>query len=56
MPMKKFKFEKPFASFEQSHKHAMLPLKERWRIALHDPAYIFIFGGILLFTIGWVIL
>ena len=53
--MEKFKFEKPFASFKLTNK----PLKEQWRIALHDPAYltlvgiiigIFIFGVISLFS------
>lgn len=49
--MKKFKFEKPFASFELSHEYAKKPLKEKWRVALHDPAYLIIFGGSLIFLI-----
>jgi len=49
--MKKFKFEKPFASFELSHHYVMKPLKEKWRIALHDPAYLIIFGGMAVLLI-----
>lgn len=47
----KYKFEKPFASFELSHEHAMKPLKEKWRIALHDPAYLIIFGSAIIVPI-----
>lgn len=49
--MKYFKFEKPFSSFQVSNKYTMLSLKDRWRIALHDPAYLIILGGIILFII-----
>lgn len=43
--MKKFEFEKPFASFFINGK---MVLKEKWRISLHDPAYLILFGGALL--------
>jgi len=47
--MKKFKFEEPFASFSLSSKYKMTTsLKERWKIALHDPAYLICIGVVLL--------
>ena len=49
--MKKFKFEKPFTSFEQSFQYSMIPIKDQWRIAFHDPAYLIIFSGMLIITI-----
>lgn len=45
--MKKYKFEKPFSAFSSTEK----TFKEQWRIALHDPAYLLIFGGFILFLI-----
>lgn len=54
--MKKFKFEKPFAAY--THRFAMLSFKEKWRIALHDPAYliiIFVTLLILIFRISIII-
>lgn len=53
--MKNFKFEKPFSSFEQSHEHRMKPLKERWRMALHDPGFLILYGGMLIIMITWII-
>lgn len=41
--MKKFKFEKPFVSL----RHNMESTKENWRIALHDPAFLFLLGLII---------
>lgn len=38
--MKNFKFEKPFSTFLISDKYRKLPLKEKWKIVLHDPAFI----------------
>ena len=49
--MKTFKFEKPFSSFEMSHEQAIKSTKERWKIALHDPAYLIIWGGLIIFII-----
>jgi hypothetical protein len=49
--MKKIKFEKPFASFTLSPEHYHIPLKERWRVALHDPAYLIIWGCFFLLII-----
>ncbi len=45
------KFEKPFSSFNLSYNYLSKPLEERWRIALHDPAYLIIFGGALIVLI-----
>jgi hypothetical protein len=47
--MKIFKFTKPFSSFFIMDYN--MPLKERWNIALHDPAYLLCWVGILLFLI-----
>lgn len=46
--MKKFKFVKPFSSFPMSVKSHRRTLKENWYMALHDPAYLLIFGSIWL--------
>ena len=43
----KYKFVKPFSSFSMSKEMYNISLKEHWRIALHDPAYLIIWGGIL---------
>jgi hypothetical protein len=43
----KYKFEKPFASFSMSYDYKKKSLKEHWRVALHDPAYLLLWGGIL---------
>jgi hypothetical protein len=49
--MKKFKFEEPFAAFNVE-RNKYLSNKERWRIALHDPAYLFIVGLSTIYLIG----
>ena len=51
--MKKFKFEKPFALFKmaKTKEYSNMSLKEHWRIALHDPAYLILWGGLLILGI-----
>jgi hypothetical protein len=47
--MKNFKFEEPFSSFSLSSKYKMTTsIKERWRIALHDPVYLLCIGIVLI--------
>ena len=46
--MKKFKFGKPFSSFAMISKRKNASLKENWRVALHDPAYLFVLLFILI--------
>jgi preprotein translocase subunit Sec61beta len=38
--VKKFKFQKPFISLKFDDNYTNKSLKERWKIALHDPAYL----------------
>jgi hypothetical protein len=45
--MKKYKFEKPFSAFSSNEK----TLKDHWKNALHDPAYLLLLGGLILFLI-----
>ena len=45
--MKKFKFIKPFDSFFVMNYNDSI--KERWRIALHDPAYLLLWVAMLMF-------
>ena len=40
-----------FSSFEMSHENILKSTKERWKIALHDPAYLIIWGGLIIFII-----
>jgi hypothetical protein len=54
--MKNFKFEKSFSSFELSHENTLKSTKERWRTALHDPAYLIIFGGLTILAIVIIII
>ena len=55
--MKKFKFEKPFASFSLSNNYKQSPsLKERWKKALHDPMYLIVWGYIIVFIIYLIIM
>lgn len=54
--MKNFKFEKPFSSFLISNKYRKLPLKEKWIIALHDPAFITITTYLLYSVIKLILL
>ena len=47
--MKNFKFGEPFSSFSLSSNYkATTTLKEKWRIALRDPAYLLCIGIVLL--------
>jgi len=47
----KFKFIKPFASFRMSNHYRYSSLKDDWRMALHDPAYLIISSGLIAFFI-----
>jgi hypothetical protein len=53
--MKNFKFVKPFSSFKMDDKHHEMKPKELWNEALHDPAYLLIFGSFLIFVILFLI-
>jgi hypothetical protein len=50
--MKKFKFVKPFSSFNFN---TNITTKEKWYIALHDPAYLILSGSILIYDICLII-
>jgi hypothetical protein len=51
------KFEKPFSSFLSHPNYKGIPtLKERWKLALHDPAYLIIMGGSIAFLIYYIII
>jgi hypothetical protein len=45
--MKNFKFTEPFSSFTTTGTN----LREKWRTALHDPAYLICVGILILFLV-----
>jgi ABC-type multidrug transport system permease subunit len=47
--MKNFKFVKPFSSFFLMDYN--MSIKERWRVALHDPAYLLCWVILIAFLI-----